>query len=406
MLSFSKFRIRVLLTESIDYSAVKAFDKEEYQVTRLAGALSEEELLERIEDIHLLGVRSNTHVTSRVLEKAPHLHAVGAFCIGTNAIDLPAAQDNGTVVFNAPFSNTRSVVELAIAEIIALNRGLFEKNTQMHQGVWNKSTIGSHEVRGKRLGIVGYGNIGSQLSVLAESLGMHCGYYDIADKLHLGNAIRYDILEDLLMDSDIVTIHVDGRAANNNFFGKKEFTAMKEGSIFLNLSRGGLVDLQALQDALDSQHIRTAALDVFPTEPKNQDQPFIHRLTAYQQVALTPHIAGSTLEAQCNIGGFVATKMIDFINSGSTALSVNMPQLELPRQSGSHRLILIHRNQPGALADINAVFAQHGANVTGQYLGTKDRVGFVVTDIDKEYGEQLQSQLKALPDTIRMRILY
>ncbi|HJY57303.1 MAG TPA: phosphoglycerate dehydrogenase, partial [Streptosporangiaceae bacterium] len=350
-------------------------------------------------------IRSGTQVTARVLDQAPDLVAIGAFCIGVNQIDLAAASRRGVAVFNAPFSNTRSVVELALAEIIAMARRLPVKNTQMHAGQWDKSATGSHEVRGRRLGIVGYGNIGTQLSVLAENLGMSVYFYDIADKLALGNARRCSTLTELLESVETVTLHVDGRAGNHGFFGEAEFAAMRPRSLFLNLSRGFVVDHAALRRNIESGHLAGAAIDVFPDEPKGRGDEFVSELRGLPNVILTPHIGGSTEEAQQDIGEFVAGKLADYMASGATSLSVNLPEIALGVTSGTHRLAHLHQNVPGVLASINGVLAQHGVNVEGQLLRTRDELGYVLTDIGCEYCEDVLAELRAMPVTIRLRTL-
>jgi D-3-phosphoglycerate dehydrogenase / 2-oxoglutarate reductase len=405
-LSYPKEKIRVLLLENIHPAAVDAFQREGYQVETIGRSLAEDELLDAVADIHILGIRSNTRVTEPVLARARHLHAVGAFCIGTNQIDLPAAAAHGTAVFNAPFSNTRSVVELVVSELIALNRGLTDKNARLHAGVWDKSATGAHEIRGQKLGIVGYGSIGSQLSVLAESLGMEVLFFDVTDKLRLGNAHRCESLDELLSLADAVTIHVDGRSGNRGFFGDREFAQMKPGAVFLNLSRGFVIDLAALRRHLESGHLAGAAIDVFPSEPKSRGDTFSSELQGVSNVILTPHIGGSTEEAQDSIGNFVSGKLINFVNTGSTSLAVNLPNLILPAQQDAHRLILIHRNVPGALAKINQLLADCGANIVGQHLGTYGDVGYVITDVDTDYSPEVRSVLRDLPETIRLRVLY
>ncbi|MDQ2838000.1 MAG: phosphoglycerate dehydrogenase [Actinomycetota bacterium] len=376
-----------------------------YQVTSLDRALDEDELIEAIGNVQLLGIRSKTQVTERVLAAAPQLLAIGAFCIGTNQIDLPAATGYGVTVFNAPFSNTRSVVELAIAELISLTRRLFEKNSSMHEGIWDKSAAGSHEIRGRTLGIVGYGNIGTQLSVLAENLGMRVLFYDTADRLALGNAQRCETLKELLHDSDVVTLHVDGRPENKNIFGAAEFTAMRPGSLFLNLSRGFVVDYGALRDYIEKGHIAGAAVDVFPIEPKGRGDEFVSELRGLSNVILTPHIGGSTEEAQRDIGQFVAHKFIDFVSGGSTALSVNLPGLGLPRRTDTLRLVHLHRNVPGVLARVNGILAEHQVNVEAQLLGTRGDVGYLVTDSLSGTTQAIVNQIRAMPETIRLRVI-
>ncbi|MGD0603627.1 MAG: phosphoglycerate dehydrogenase [Streptosporangiaceae bacterium] len=396
---------RALLTENIHPDASARLAKEGFDVETLPRALSEDELVEAIGDVHLLGIRSGTQVTERVLAAAPRLAAIGAFCIGVNQIDLTAASRRGVAVFNAPFSNTRSVVELALAEIIAMARRLPEKNTQMHAGHWDKSATGSHEVRGRRLGIVGFGNIGTQLSVLAENLGMSVYYYDVADKLTIGNARRCSTLRELLESTEVVTLHVDGRPDNRGFFGEAEFATMRPRSLFLNLSRGFVVDHAALRRNIESGHIAGAAIDVFPAEPRGRGDEFVSELRGLPNVILTPHIGGSTEEAQQDIGEFVAGKLVDYIVSGTTSLSVNLPGISLPEMSGTHRLVHLHQNVPGVLASINRVLADHGVNVEGQLLRTKDEFGYVLTDISSEYSEAVLAELRAMPVTISLRTL-
>jgi D-3-phosphoglycerate dehydrogenase len=396
---------RALLVENIHPDASARLAKEGFAVETLSRALGEDELIEAIGDVHLLGIRSGTQVTERVLAAAPQLAAIGAFCIGVNQIDLAAASKRGVAVFNAPFSNTRSVVELALAEIISMARRLSEKNMQLHAGHWDKSATGSHEVRGRRLGIVGYGNIGTQLSVLAENLGMSVYYYDVTDKLAIGNARRCSTLHELLESVEVVTLHVDGRAANRGFFGEAEFATMRPRSLFLNLSRGFVVDHAALRRTISSGHIAGAAIDVFPAEPKGRGDEFVSELRGLPNVILTPHIGGSTEEAQQDIGEFVAGKLADYIAVGTTSLSVNLPGISLPVMSGTHRLVHLHQNVPGVLAAINRVLADHGVNVEGQLLRTRDEFGYVLTDIGSEYSEAVLAELRAMPVTISLRTL-
>jgi D-3-phosphoglycerate dehydrogenase / 2-oxoglutarate reductase len=397
--------MKVLLLENIHPDAAARLAKEGHHVQTMPRALGEDELIEAIGDVQLLGIRSGTNVTERVLASAPNLVAVGAFCIGTNQIDLAAAAGRGIAVFNAPFSNTRSVVELALAEIIAMARRLPEKTAQMHAGIWDKSAAGAHEVRGRRLGIVGYGNIGTQLSVLAENLGMSVYFYDISDKLALGNARRCSTLHELLETAETVTLHVDGRDGNRGFFGAAEFAAMRPRSLFLNLSRGFVVDHAALRANIESGHIAGAAIDVFPSEPKGRGDEFVSELRGLPNVILTPHVGGSTEEAQQDIGDFVAGKLADYVVSGSTSLSVNMPGIALPTVPGTHRLVHLHQNVPGVLAAINRVLADHGVNVEGQLLRTRDEFGYVLTDISSEYSDEVLAELRSMPVTIRLRTL-
>ena len=397
--------VRALLLEQIHPEADAILTAAGFAVESLPRALDEDELLARIGDVTLLGIRSKTHVTQRVLDAAPNLAAVGAFCIGTNQIDVHAASERGVTVFNAPFSNTRSVVEMAIAEIIALTRRLSEKNALMHAGVWDKSADGAHEVRGRTLGIVGYGNIGTQLSVLAENLGMNVLFFDTADKLALGNARRCASLDDLLAAADVVTLHVDGRPSNDRLFGEEQFAAMRSGSLFLNLSRGFVVDYRALRAHIESGHITGAAVDVFPVEPKGRGDEFVSELRGLPNVILTPHIGGSTEEAQQDIGRFVAGKLRDYVLDGSTAMSVNLPGLTLPVTPGTTRFVLVHHNVPGVMATINGVLAEHKVNVEAQLLGTRGEFGYVVTDVNARFTDEMVGELRALPETVRLRIL-
>lgn len=404
--SYPKNRLKVLLLENIHPDAVAAFEQEGYAVETVAGSMDETALAERLADVAILGLRSKTHLTRQVLASAKRLLAVGAFCIGTNQIDLVACERKGVVVFNAPFSNTRSVVELALAEIILLLRGVPEKLRLMHDGVWDKSAHGAHEVRGKRLGIIGYGNIGMQLSVLAEALGMDVYFHDVAEKLALGNATRCASLNELLENSDAITVHVDGRKENTGLIGARELARMKPGAVLLNLSRGHVVDLDALRTELASGRLRGAALDVFPEEPHANGEPFTHPLRELPNTLLTPHIGGSTLEAQQDIGRFVSAHIIEYVNSGSSENSVNFPALRLPPQSNAHRLIHIHENVPGILAQINQALATNGANILGQYLKTQERIGYVITDIDRNYSDNLLEAIRSIPHTLRFRVLY
>jgi D-3-phosphoglycerate dehydrogenase / 2-oxoglutarate reductase len=399
-------RVRALLLEHIHPAAEQILRSSGFEVESLTRALDEDELVERIAGVSLLGIRSKTHVTHRVLEAADELIAIGAFCIGTNQINIPAASSAGVTVFNAPFSNTRSVVELAIAEIISMTRRLTEKNDLMHTGVWDKSADGAHEVRGRTLGIIGYGNIGTQLSVLAENLGMKVLFYDTADKLALGNARQCLSMKQLLAESDVVTLHVDGRPTNKNFFGEAEFATMRPGSLFLNLSRGFVVDYASLRKHIESGHIAGAAVDVFPVEPKGRGDEFVSELRGLPNVILTPHIGGSTEEAQEDIGRFVAGKFRDFVLDGSTAMSVNVPGLNLPRPEDTLRMIHLHHNVPGVLAHVNGLLADGGVNVEAQMLATHGDLGYVVTDSASGTTQAIVDQIRALPETIRLRIIF
>jgi len=404
--SYPKNRLKVLLLENIHPSAVEAFARAGYSVETVPGALDAAALAARIGEVAVLGIRSKTRLTAAALAQAKRLVAVGAFCIGTNQIDLDAARQRGIAVFNAPYSNTRSVVELALAEIILLLRGLPEKLRQMDHGVWDKSLGAAREVRGKTLGIVGYGNIGMQLSVLAEAAGMRVLYVDLAERLALGTAQRVATLHELLAASDAISVHVDGRASNRNMFGAAEFAAMRPGSVFLNLARGHVADLDALRAALDSGHLRGAALDVFPEEPARNGDAFAHPLTSNPRLLLTPHIGGSTLEAQADIGRYVGQRLTDYIDGGSTEGVVNLPALRLPPQEQAHRFVHLHANQPGVLARINEALSAHGANILGQYLKTDAEVGYVITDVDRDYSPALLDAIRAVPHTLRFRVLY
>ncbi len=397
--------VRVLLLENIHTDGEEFLRAKGYQVESLDGALGEDELIEAIKGVHLLGIRSTTYVTEKVLDAAPDLLAIGAFCIGTNQIDLEATSARGVAVFNAPYSNTRSVVELAIAEIISLARRLHEKSTDMHNGVWNKSAAGSHEVRGRTLGIIGYGNIGSQLSVVAEALGFKVIFFDIDDKLALGNARRCSTIEELLETADVVSLHVDGRPGNAGLFGAEQMAMMKPRSLFLNLSRGIAVDPAALRAHLESGHIAGAAIDVFPVEPKRQGDPFESELRGIKNVILTPHVGGSTEEAQQDIGRFVASKLRSYASFGGTSLSVNMPEINLPADASKHRLAHVHRNAPGVLATINGLLGEHGVNIEAQSLATRGEIGYVLTDVAAGISPEVLTALAALPETVRLREL-
>jgi D-3-phosphoglycerate dehydrogenase len=405
-ISYPKNRIKVLLLENIHQSAKEMMEKEGYQVELISSALNEDELIEKIKGVSILGIRSKTNLTSKVIEHADRLLAVGAFCIGTNQIDLEACLDRGIAVFNAPYSNTRSVVELAIGEMIMLMRGVPQSVMEMHTGKWNKSATGSFEVRGKKLGIVGYGNIGAQLSVVAEALGMKVYFYDIVDKLALGNATMCTSLEELLSIADVISLHVDGRKENTNIIRKEHFDLMKDGVVFMNLARGQVVDIAALVENLKSGKILGAGIDVYPEEPKNNQEEFISELRQIPNVILTPHVGGSTVEAQENIAQFVPNKMVDYINAGNTFSSVNFPELQLPKLQNAHRLMHIHSNVPGILAKINQIFAKNEVNIVGQYLKTNEKIGYVITDINQKYNEKVIQELKDIEDTIRFRILY
>jgi len=396
---------KALLLENLHPQARTILEAAGFDVTTRTGALDESELIDALDGVELLGIRSKTQVTAEVLANAPSLVAVGAFCIGTNQIDLRAAAALGIATFNAPFSNTRSVVEIAIADIISLTRRLTVFDKEMHEGIWNKSAIGAHEVRGRTLGIIGYGNIGTQLSVLAENLGMSVVFYDTAEKLALGNARRAGSLDELLATSDVVTLHVDGRPGNAGFFGAPQIAQMKPGAILLNLSRGFVVDPAAVRDAILSGHLSGAAIDVFPVEPKRKGDPFESELQGLPNVILTPHTGGSTEEAQEAIGLFVSQKVRDYLATGSTTLSVNVPNVALDQPPGVHRLAYLHRNVPGVLATVNATLAEHGVNIEGQLLATRGDLGYVVTDAESTVDESVVEALRSRPEAIRVRLL-
>jgi D-3-phosphoglycerate dehydrogenase / 2-oxoglutarate reductase len=397
--------MKALLLENIHPDAERLLTERGIEVSSVKGALDEDELRAALPGVHLLGIRSKTNVTRAVLEESPQLLAVGAFCIGTNQIDIPAASRNGTAVFNAPFSNTRSVVELVIAEIISLARHLADKNAAMHAGVWDKSAKGAHEVRGRTLGIVGYGNIGSQLSVVAEALGMRVLFYDVADKLALGNARRCDSLEELLREAETVSLHVDGRPGNAGLFGADEFAKMRPRSLFLNLCRGIVVDHDALREHLLSGHIAGAAVDVFAEEPKAAGDPFSSGLQNLPNVILTPHIGGSTEEAQQDIGRFVAGKLREYARSGTSTMSVNLPQVQTDETGNRSRILHVHHNVPGVLATVNGVLADYGVNIESQVLSTRADLGYVVTDIGGELSPEVIEKLRGLSETVRLRAI-
>ena len=405
-LSYPKNKINVLLLEKVDKIAFDLFKEEGYNVESLDGSLNEKDLIKKIKDVSILGIRSKTIISDKVIKSANKLLAIGAFCIGTNQIKFESCNDSGIVVFNAPYSNTRSVVEIVIAQIINLMRKIIIKSNKMHSGVWRKDSLDSFEIRNKVIGIVGYGNIGSQLSVICEALGMKVLYYDIVDKLSIGNAKKCKSLNDLLKNSDIVSLHVDGKKSNTNLISDKEFSIMKEKSILVNYSRGNVVDIDSLIKNIKSKKLMGAALDVFPEEPSNNKEKFKSKVKGIEEIILSPHIGGSTKEAQKNIGSYVPDKIIDFINSGNTSSSVNFPKLSLPEQSDSHRLIHIHKNQPGVMLKINKIISEYDINIKGQYLKTNEEIGYVITDIDSVYNKEVVKSLKNIPATIKLRVLY
>ena len=405
--SYPKEKINILFLENISDKAVRNFQQKGYaSVRKLTGALSEDELIKEIKDVHLLGIRSKTQVTEKVLSAATKLQAIGAFCIGTNQIDLGAATRAGVAVYNAPYSNTRSVAELVIGLSILLIRRIPDKNKAAHEGIWMKDAKGSYELRGKTLGIIGYGNIGTQVSVLAEAMGMKVMYYDILTKLPLGNALPAKSLKDLLNQSDIVTLHVPDTEQTRNMINKSNLKYFKKGSILLNYARGEVVDLDDLRKFLLEGHLSGAAIDVFPWEPEKNGDRFQNPLQDLSNVILTPHIGGSTEEAQQNIGEDVNQKLYQYLEMGNSYGSLTVPELNLPPQEGAHRILHIHRNVPGVLSAINTELSKHKINILGQYLKTNEQIGYVVLDVDKKLSNQAQKLLRNIPETIKVRLLY
>ena len=405
--ALKKNDLKVVLFEGIHPSAVEVLQQGGYtNIVTHAKALAGDELLEALADAHFVGLRSRTQLTAEVLEKAPQLAAIGCFCIGTNQVDLKAAMRLGIPVFNAPFSNTRSVAELVLAQIIMLMRGIPEKNAILHRGGWVKSAAHSYEVRGKTLGIIGYGHIGTQIGVLAEQLGMRVLFSDIEAKLTLGNARQTSSLDELLGLSDVVSLHVPETPETKNMFGAAQLAAMKPGSHLINASRGTVVDIDALTAALESRHLLGAAIDVFPAEPQGNDAAFVSPLTKFDNVILTPHIGGSTSEAQVNIGTEVAAKLVRYGNNGSSSTAVNFPEVVLPEHTGRSRLLHIHQNVPGVLAHVNERLSAAGINIAAQYLSTFEGLGYVVIDVDSAASQSALDQLRSVPGTIRCRILY
>jgi D-3-phosphoglycerate dehydrogenase len=410
--SLAKSKIKILLLEGLHPSSLEELKQKGYtNIESLKTSLSESELIEKIANVHFIGIRSRTQLTEKVLSHANKLVAIGCFCIGTNQVNLKAAQTRGIPVFNAPFSNTRSVAELVLGETLLLLRGIPEKSAKAHRGDWLKSAVGSVEARGKVLGIIGYGHIGMQLGILAETLGMRVRFYDVETKLPLGNASQAPSLDALLGEADVVSLHVPETVQTQNMISKAQFSAMKKGAIFINASRGTVVDIPALAEALDSKKIAGAAIDVFPVEPKSNDDEFISALRGFDNVILTPHIGGSTKEAQANIGLEVATKLAKYSDNGSSLSAVNFPEVSLPDhsfpgQKNTSRLLHIHHNQPGVLTQINQAFAEHNINIAAQYLQTDDKIGYVVIDLDSEDSTLALEQLKHVDGTIRARILH
>lgn len=405
--SYPKEKIKILLLENISNAAAQNFTKQGYtQVERMGKALSEAELIAAIKDVHILGIRSKTNITPKVLEAAKKLQAIGCFCIGVNQVALNAATDYGVAVFNAPYSNTRSVAELVIGAAILLIRKIPEKNKAAHDGIWLKESSGSYELRGKTLGIIGYGNIGSQVSVLAEALGMKVLFYDVETKLPLGNAVSNASLKVLLGKSDVVTLHVPDNSTTRNLINKGNIKHFKKGSILINYARGEVVDLDALAKALQSEQLKGAAIDVFPQEPEKNGDAFTTPLQNLPNVLLTPHIGGSTEEAQENIGDDVSNKLLQFLEKGISFGSHTIPALALPPQAGSHRVLHIHKNVPGVLSHINSQLSGHKINIVGQYLKTNDKIGYVVVDVDKQLSNKAAQLLKEVPNTIKVRLVY
>jgi D-3-phosphoglycerate dehydrogenase len=408
--SLDKRKIKILLLEGVHPSALEIFRRDGYtDIDSHPKSLPESKLLAAVRDAYIIGIRSATRITARVFEQAPRLIGIGCFCIGTNQVALDAAQQRGIPVFNAPFSNTRSVAELVLAEIIMLLRGIPYRNAMAHRGGWVKTASGSYEVRGKCLGVIGYGHIGTQIGLLAEALGMQVIYFDVEPKLALGNARPMPSLDALLEAADVVTMHVPETPQTRGMIGAPQLARMKPGVQFINASSGTVVDIDALAEALRSRHVAGAAMDVFPHEPKTADEEFVSPLRGMDNVLLTPHVGGSTAEAQQNIGIEVAEKLIKYSNNGSTLSAVNFPEVSLPEHSGKHRLLHIHRNQPGVLSAINAIFSEQRINIAGQYLQTNTKIGYVVIDVEtKEPGDSLQvkRKLDEVPGTIRTRLLY
>ncbi|TQP63488.1 phosphoglycerate dehydrogenase [Vibrio cholerae] len=405
--SLEKDRIKILLLEGLHPSSVEVLQAAGYSnIEYHKGSLEEAELIEAIKDVHFVGIRSRSNLTEKVINAAEKLVAIGCFCIGTNQVDLNAAAKRGIPVFNAPFSNTRSVAELVLGEILLLLRGIPEKNALAHRGIWKKSADNSYEARGKRLGIIGYGHIGTQLGIIAENLGMHVYFYDIESKLSLGNATQVHTLSELLNKCDVISLHVPETAGTKNMMGAEEFARMKPGAIFINAARGTVVDIPALCNALESGHIAGAAIDVFPEEPASNKEPFESPLMKFDNVILTPHVGGSTQEAQENIGIEVAGKLAKYSDNGSTLSSVNFPEVSLPEHRSCSRLLHIHANRPGILTQINTIFAEEGINIAAQYLQTTVEIGYVVIDVETARSEEALTKLKAIDGTIRARILH
>lgn len=405
--SYPREKIKILLLENISQAAVERFTGNGYaNVERLTKALSEDELVKKIKGVHILGIRSKTTITPKIIAAADKLQAIGCFCIGTNQVSLQAATEQGIAVFNAPYSNTRSVAELVIGASIMLIRKIIDKNNAAHRGDWLKDASGSNELRGKTLGIIGYGNIGAQVSVLAEALGMKVLFYDIETKLPMGNARDAKSLKDLLGSSDVITLHVPETPQTKNLMNKANLKMVKQGAIIINYARGEVMDLEALRKCLESGQLRGAAVDVFPVEPEKNGDPFVSPLQGLPNVLLTPHIGGSTEEAQQNIGEDVSNKLLNYLEKGVTWGSHTIPGLSLPPQEGAHRILHIHRNVPGVLSEINGQLSKNNINILGQYLKTNEQIGYVVVDVDKKLSNQATQLLKEVPQSIKVRLLY
>lgn len=404
--SFAKSKIRVLALENVHQSALETFKSQTFQLDIVPKALSEDELVDRVKGVHLLCIRSKTKVTENVIAAADKLLAIGCFCIGTDQVDLTCAESAGIPVFNAPFSNTRSVAELVLGEIIALSRKIFDKSRDAHNGIWNKSAKGCAEVRGKILGIVGYGHIGSQLSILAEALGMKVIFYDVVSVLPIGNGTPVNSMEDLLQMADFVSLHVPKAPTTNNLIAARQLALMKPGSCLINASRGTVIDIDALAAALRQGHLSGAAVDVFPSEPAKNGPGFESPLCGLENVILTPHIGGSTAEAQRNIGLEVSTAMIKFVNQGTTVGSVNFPNLDMPQHINCHRILNVHQNVPGVLSDINGILSDTKSNVNAQILGTSTAIGYIIIDLDKETSHETKRAISDLQTSLATRILY
>lgn len=406
-ISLPKHKIKILLLEGVHESALHTLKAQGYEnVEYLKTSLPEDALIEKLHNVHFLGIRSRTQVSESVLAAANRLIAIGCFCIGTNQVDLAAAEKRGIPVFNAPFSNTRSVAELVLGQIILLLRGVPEKNAKAHRGQWVKSATGSYEARGKTLGIIGYGHIGTQLGILAEHLGMRVQFFDIEDKLVLGNARQLASLNSLLSSSDVVSLHVPETPQTRNMLGQAQLEKMRPGAILINASRGTVVDIDALAANLSNQQLAGAAIDVFPVEPKSNQEEFVSPLRDFDNVILTPHVGGSTQEAQANIGVEVAGKLAKYSDNGSSLSAVNFPQVSLPEHTGRSRLLHIHHNTPGVLTQINLAFAEQQINIAAQYLQTSEHIGYVVVDVDSDHAEQAFAQLESIAGTIKTRILH